>query len=118
MTGTSTSTCACDFVFDYNFTQHIFEPTNVKGNVATGSSPCVSVTNLTIHPLSSDHFTITFDLFCNATSVVESKSGYVFNFCKADYDGITTFLSDSDFCILYDSSDIEYVWFLFKSFIY
>ena len=42
----------------------------------------------------------------------------MFNFCKADYDGITTFLSDSDFSILYDSSDIEYVWFLFKSFIY
>ena len=42
----------------------------------------------------------------------------MFNFCKADYDGITSFLLDSDFSILYDSSDIEYVWFLFKSFIY
>ena len=52
--GTSiSSTCLCDFVFDYNFTQHIFEPTHVKGNVLdlVLTSPCVSVTNLTIHPL-------------------------------------------------------------------
>ena len=32
--GTSnSSTCLCDFLFDYNFTQHIFEPTHEKGNV-------------------------------------------------------------------------------------
>ena len=45
----------------------IFKRTHEKGNVLdlVLTSPCVSVTNLTIHSLSSfsDHFTITFDLF-------------------------------------------------------
>ena len=97
----NSSTCLCDFLFDYNFKQHIFEPTHEKGNVLdlVLTSPCVSVTNLTIHSLSSlsfsDHFIITFDLFCNTMSVVESKAVYVFN-----YDGNTSFLLDSDFSIL------------------
>ena len=80
------------------------------------------VDHLTIHPLSavnfSDHHAVSFDYFCNAPSVTNFKPGYVFDFCKAHYEGISSFLLDSDLNVVFDSLDIEYIWFTIKSLIF
>ena len=123
--GTSiSSNCFCNFVFDCNLSQHVLEPTHVKGNVLdlVLTSASVVVNHLTVHPLSvasfSDHFVVSFDFLRNIPSSRESKPGYAFDFCKADYESISSFLLDCDFSVIFDSSDIEYIWFTIKSFIY
>ena len=54
----------CNFVFDCNLTQHVSDPTHVKGNLLdlVLTSPSISVNHLIVHPLSvvnfSDHHAI------------------------------------------------------------
>jgi hypothetical protein len=120
----SSSVCFCNFVFDCNLTQHVLEPTHVKGNVLdlVFTSASVVIDILTIHPLSavnfSDHLAISFDLPCSVPTVSVSKPGYVFDYCKADFDGLCSFLLDSNYSAIFDSSDIEFIWFIIKSIIY
>ena len=123
--GTSNSSNSfCNFVFECDLNQHVLEPTHVKGNILDLilTSSNVSVSNLTIHPLSvinfSDHFAISFDYSCHTSSSVESIPGYVFDFCKADYNGISSFLLDIDFGAVFESTNIEFIWFFIKSVIY
>ena len=125
LTGVSiTSICFCDFVFDCNLTQHILEPTHVKGNILdlVLTTPNVVVNCLTIHPQSvfhlSDHFAISFELPCKISSSAAFKPHYVHNFCKADYESITSFLLDFDFSVIFNSLDIEFIWFVIKSSVY
>ena len=93
---------------------------NILDLILTSSN--VSVSNLIIHPLSvinfSDHFAISFDYSYHTSSSVESIPGYVFDFCKADYNGISSFLLDIDFSALFESTNIEFIWFFIKSVIY
>jgi hypothetical protein len=111
----SSSVCFCNFVFDCNLTQHVLEPTHVKGNVLdlVFTSASVVIDILTIHPLSavnfSDHLAISFDLPCSVPTVSVSKPGYVFDYCKADFDGLCSFLLDSNYSAIFDSSDIEFI---------
>ena len=84
LTGVSiNSICFCDFVFDCNLTQHILEPTHVKGNTLdlVLTTPNVVVNCLAIHPQSffnlSDHFAISFELPCKISSSAAPKSHYV-----------------------------------------
>ena len=53
----------CDFIFDCNLTQHVSQPTQVKGNLVL-SSASVTTDNLLVVPFSSlilsDHFVISF----------------------------------------------------------
>ena len=118
------SNCFCNFVFDCNLTQHVPDPTHVKGNLLdlVLTSPSVSINSLTVHPSSvidfSDHFAVSFSVCCNVSSGALSSPGYVFDFCNADYESITNHLLDSDFSIVFDSSNIEFVWLCIKSLIY
>ena len=118
------SNCFCNFVFDCNLTQHVPDPTHVKGNLLdlVLTSQSVSINSLIVHPLSvidfSDHLAISFSVCCNVSSAALSSPGYVFYFCNADYESITSHLINSDFSIVYDSSDIEFIWFYIKSLIY
>ena len=80
LVGTSiSSNCFCNFVYDCNLTQHVYEPTHVKGNVLdlVLTSASVVVDHLTIHPLSavnfSDHHAVSFDYICNTPSVTNFK---------------------------------------------
>ena len=120
--GTSnSSSCFCNFVFDCNLSQHVSEPTHVKGNLLdlVLTSASVVVKHLTVHPLSvvdfSDHHAISFDFSRTASTVPKCIPGYVFDFCNADYESISSFLLESDFSVLYDCFDIEYIWFYIKS---
>ena len=87
------------------------------------TTSCVVVNSLTVHPLSvfsyTDHFAISFDLLSNVLPAVKStKPCYVFDFCKAEYEGITSFMLDFDFSVILKTSDIEYMWFIIKSSLY
>ena len=120
----SLSNCFCNFVFDCNITQHVLEPTHVKGNILDLilTSENVSIDHLTIYPLSvvslSDHLVISFDLFFNIPSISKSKPCYIFDFCRADFNSITSFLLDYDYSHVLVSNDIEFVWSCIKSSIY
>ena len=124
MGSTSQSNCFCNFIFDCNLSQHVLEPTHVRGNQLDliVSSASVDVDHVTVHPLSvvnfSDHHAISFDFYCHASSLPESIPGYVLDFCKADYESILSFLLESDFSTVFGSSDIEFVSSVIKSFIY
>ena len=114
--GTSNSSnCFCNFVFDCNLTQHVSEPTHVKGNLLdlVLSSASVVVNRLTVYPLSlvdlSDHLAITFDFCCSVSSVPKCKPGYVYDFRNTDYESISSCLLDSDFSAVFDSSNIEFI---------
>ena len=113
----------CEFIFDCNLTQHVTEPTHVKGNILdlVLTSPSITIDQLSVNSSSdanlSDHFLIHFIPFCNISSTVKSKPGYVYDFSKANYNSMCDFLLDSDFSALFESMDIEFVWSVIKSFI-
>ena len=87
----------CNFVCDCNLSQHVFEPTHVKGNVLdlVFTSISVVLNDLIVHPLSvfdcSDHYAVSFDVCCNVSSAAECSPAYVFDFCKADYESISSY---------------------------
>ena len=65
------------------------------------TSANISIDYLVIHSSSnvyfSDHFVISFDLFLSVPSVSKAKLCYVFDFRKADYNSMTSFLLDYDY---------------------
>ena len=99
----------CDFVFDWNLSQLFESPTHVKGNILDllMTNHNDSIKNLTILPhdqssniVPSDHCVITFDTrlytgrrFTSSTS----SCALVFDFPKADLDGLCSYLLDHDF---------------------
>ena len=66
----------------------------------------------------SDHFIIHFTSPFVLRSTFKSKPGYVFDFTRANYSAICSFLLDFDFSYIYVSLDIEYVWCEIKSLIF
>ena len=119
LSGTSSlSNYFCEFIFDYNLTQHVMEPTHIMGNILdlVVTSPSVNIVDLSIIPsvqyFSSDHFIVSFRL-CNKIPILCSKPRYVFDFPKADLDSLCSYFS---VCFL--SEDIEFIWCTIKTFIY
>ena len=108
-------------VYDCNLTQHVFEPTHVKGNILdfVFTTPSIAIDSLTIHPLSfigfSDILLLVSTYCVNIPFSVNSVSSYVFDFRKANYEGITSFLLDYDFSCFLNSTDIEFIWCVLKS---
>ena len=76
------------------------------------SSP-ESVHNLMVHSthplLKSDHFPISFSFSMCITSD-HFPSFKVFNFCKADFDGLCNHLCDIDFTACFASANVNEVW--------
>ena len=72
------------------------------------TSADISIDHL-IHPSSdvylSDHFVISFDLFLSVPSVSKVKPCYAFDFRKADYNSITSFLLDYDYDVIILAQD-------------
>ena len=114
----------CDFVFDCNLTQHILEPTHIKGNtldlVFTNND--ISISNLAITPpgkvIDTDHFLTTFSPDYGIQSPTKVTSRFVFNHSKADLDGLCSYLLDTNFDKCFQSNDIESVWNKLKLIIY
>ena len=55
---------------------------------------------------------------CHASSPGQSTLGYVFDFCKADYSSISSFLLDSDLSSVFESINIQFIWLFIKSLTY
>ena len=114
----------CEFVFDCNLTQHVTEPTHIRGNILdlVLTSPSVILDQFSINfsadAILYDYFLIYFLPLCFIPSSIKSKPGYVYDFSKANYNGMCDFLLDSDFRALFENRDIEIVWSVFKCFIY
>ena len=78
-----------------------------------------SVTNLTIASdnswITTDHFVITFQLpqLIHPTPTTTPK--YVFDFPKANYDGILSYLFDFDYSSCLQSHDVEFIWHTIKN---
>ena len=117
LTGSSVlSNSFCEFIFDCNLTQHVMEPTHVKGNILdlVLSSDRVNVDGLNIFRsvfIHSDHFIVSFSCHCDIFPSVSCKSSYVFDFSKAD---LTVFVLS----VCFESNDIEFIWCKIKSFIF
>ena len=72
------------------------------------------VTNLSIASdnscISSDHFAITFELAQQVFQTFATTLKYVYDFPKANYNGIQTYLLDFDYSTCLQSQDTETIW--------
>ena len=106
----------CDFVFDHNLTHLVDLPTHVKGNtldiVLTGSVDLVSNVRVSSSTCSFfDHSNVSFDISQVCSEFRHcNQSVYVFDFPKADHEGLHSALLDCDFELCYTSGIVEFVW--------
>lgn len=93
---------------------------NIRDLIITNSDNCVS--NLTVHSsghlITSDHFTLTFYLSTSLPSYSRYVPKYAYDYSKADYNRLCSYLLDFNFspCLL--SQDAELVWYAIKNAIY
>ena len=84
--------------------------------VLTNSENIVS--NLLVtepHPLSpTDHHIVSFNIQYATQSKQSNKHKYVYDFSKADFDGLFNHLLETDFSDCYNSADVEDVWSVIK----
>ena len=110
----------CDFVCEYNLSQLVDCPTHAKGNildlVLTSTEDTISELLVTEpHPLlPTDHHTISFNIQYVTQSKQSNEWRYVFDFSKADFEGLCNHLLETDFSVCYNSTDVEGVWSVIK----
>ena len=103
----SLSNSFCEFIFDYNLTQHVMEPTHIMGNILdlVITSAGINIVDLSITPsvqhIFSDHFIVSFIPLCNIIRTLTSKPRYVFDFPIADLDSLCSYLLDVDFSVYF-----------------
>ena len=122
----SVSELFCDFVYNHNLAQLVYEPTHIRGNildlVLTNSDDRVINTSVipNQHLMQSDYFIITFQITRSTLPQPPPTTNqkYVFDFPKADYEGLCSFLLDADFSTCLQSEDVEFVWSSLKNMIY
>ena len=114
----------CDFIFDNSLTQLVDQPTHIKGNILdlllTNSNDSISNLSIASAPnnwFPSDHFVIRFQLSQPLHQPVTTPT-YVFDFPKANYDGILSYLFDLDYSQCLQSQDVESIWCMIKNSIY
>ena len=114
LTGNSAlCTSFCEFVFYWNLTQHISDPTHIKGNILdlVLTSENILISDLCINhpgpPINSDHFIISFNLNYYLLRPIMNKVRYVLDYSKADWDGLCSYLHDTDFNVCFQSTDIK-----------
>ena len=119
-----TSNTFCDFVYD-NLFQLVDTPTHVGGNLLdlVLTSDTQLIDDLCVLELAgsfrSDHLMITFNLCHHFVSTPQrpprgNDSHFVFDFPKADMDGLCSYLESSDFSACFQSSDVDFVWSTIK----
>ena len=100
MGSSPSSNTFCEFIYNNNLAQLVTYPTHIKGNIldlVIANRDFVS--DLSINPLCSllpsDHFSITFTVKQSIPLLSKySKSQYMFDFSKADFDGLADYLLD------------------------
>jgi len=78
------------------------------------------VYNLFVHPLHyqpilSDHFVVSFSVNSYTDYIPSNTSQVTFDYSKADYPGLTNYLSHIDFIICEQLSDIDSIWHFINS---
>ena len=120
LTGTSSSISFCDFVFQHNLTQFVNQPTHIKGNILdlvfTNSDELIHNLHVSspCHSLFSDHSIISFHLQTAKLVLPSVKPRFVFDFPKANLDGLCEFLLEFDFDSCFTSDDVEGIWSTIK----
>ena len=113
----------CDFVFEYNLSQLIKCPTHVKGNtldlLLTNNENLVSQLTVNSTPALqlSDHYNICFHIAKYSLTPRRKPILSVFDYSKADYEGLCNYLLDVDYSACLQSNSIEYVWNYLKNII-
>ena len=77
---------------------------NVSHTLAQSQSPSHSPL------LPTDHLTVSFNIQHTVQSRQRSKSTYVFDYSKANFEGLCNHLLESDFSDCYILDNVEYVW--------
>ena len=122
LTATSSiSDSFCDLAFNLNLFQLIKNPTHTQGNILDIMLTNVeeSLHALAIHPrdafpLHSDHYPITFKLLC-ASYTSPRKCEYIYDYSKANYEGMNALLFNSNISPCLNINDVETVWSMIKT---
>ena len=121
---TRLSTIFCDFIFNWNLTQHVTSSTHIKGNildlVLTTQSILISGITTMCHNtlIHTDHSIISFNLQFETLLPNLTNACCVLDYSDADWDGLSSYLLDTDFSDCFQSSDIQFVWNTIKKNIY
>ena len=113
----------CDFVFDYNLSQHVSVLTHIHGNTLDlVISPGIDISDLIVTHhfqfISSDHYVVSFFPSCMSLSYSQPKPKYVFVFSKADYNSVFSFPLDVDSSVCLLCSNIQFIWAMIRSVLY
>lgn len=122
LSGCSTfSNALCDLIFDCNLIQLVNKPTHVKGNildlVVTNSEKSIHdlfVISQKDQLINSDHFNISFSVDLSLNVAPKNKPKLVFDYPKANLEGLSNYLMDIDFSQSLTSNNIEQVWSFIK----
>ena len=109
------SSAFCDLIIDLNLWQLIDSPTHSAGNildlVLTNNDAVIhnlSANSILPPNLTSDHFTVEFNIVCTPTTSSNStRARFYYNYTKADWDGMLEFLTHYNFNPLYSLTDIN-----------
>ena len=108
-------------MFESNLNQLITCPTHIRGNtldiLLTNCDHLISnisVTKPDDHSLPSNHYLISFLIECSSLSTKSNVPVFIFDYPKADYEGLCNFLFDTDFSYSLQSDFIEQVWSFLK----
>ena len=117
----STSTMICNFAFDLNLEQLVSAPIHIKGNILDiVLTNCDNyINNLTIHPhqglsIQTDHFILSFSIAKSRPSTNLISPRYVYDYSKADWDGLSSYLLDYNFDSIFHFNDVETCWMSLK----
>ena len=112
----SVSNIFCYLLFKLNFTQLTDQPTHIHGNILDMIIIYNDklIYNVIIHPcdyqpIPSDHHIISFQLTLSDNVTFKTLPQFIFNCCKADYNGLNDFLLNSDYSVCEHFSDVESV---------
>ena len=107
------SNSLCNLVYEYNLTQLVSCPTHIKDItldlvIISAESNIHVLTASEVHPLlPTDHLT---DIQHTVQSRQRSNSTYVFDYSKANFEGLCNHLLESDFSDCFILDNMENVW--------
>ena len=114
----------CDLVFDLNLTQLMDSPSHISGNILdlllTNNEDLIQ--NITVHPyeaspIPTDHLMIGFQLSLGTCLSNKPHSHFVYDYSKADFEGMTNYILNSDILMCSEIPDINVAWTFVKSII-
>ena len=98
------SSLFCDLFHELNVTWIVDRPTHLKANTLDVilTNACDAVHDLKVHPhnstiINSDHYLVSFTISSVHQQYTRSKPNHVYDFPKADMEGLCSYLLDADY---------------------